>query len=93
MAITPEPDDRDVLAAMEAEFTDPVVVEGVDVSALSDLDLRNLFDDTREKLYELEQMYSDLKNTFGTKDSTAEARELHSVRAACLVEMSRRGMR
>lgn len=65
----------------------------VDVTGLSDLELVNLLDDTRIKLREMGEMYSDLQNTFSTPAASPEARVLHNLRAACLVEQSKRGLR
>lgn len=93
MTMTPD-DDADILAALEKQFDEPAPdPEGVNLTELSDIALRDLFDDTREKLLAMGEMLSDLQNAFGTKDSTPEARDLHSIRAACLIEMSKRGMR
>lgn len=87
-----EPNDDDILAALDFEPEDPTPTV-VDVKALSNLELSNLLEDTRQKLLEMGEMLSDMESTFGTEAGSPEARDLHSIRAACLVEMSERGMR
>lgn len=56
----------------------------INVSALSDLDLSTRYNDAREELLASAEML---------EARTERGRELHSVRAACLVEMTKRGMR
>lgn len=90
-----EPPDDDISHLDFEPEDDPTVV---DVTALNNLELSNLFNDTRDRLLELSEagepgMLSDLENTFGTEAGTPEARALHSTRLACLAEMSKRGMR
>lgn len=93
MSTIPEPSDDDILAALAEEFDEPDVSDVIDVSKLDDLTLSNTLADTRERLLEMGEMMSDLENTYGTEAGSAEARELHSLRLACLTEMSKRGMR
>lgn len=88
-----EPDDNEILAALEGEWDEPPVVDAIDVTKLSDLELANLLADTREKLFDMGEMMSDLQNTFGTPGATPEARDAHSLRLACLVELKNRGLR
>ena len=86
--------DDDILAALAEQFDEePDLSDVVDVTTLSDVKLLDTLQDTRERLLEMGEMLSDLENTYGTKGGTPEARELHSLRLACLTEMSRRGMR
>lgn len=86
-----EPSDDDILAGLDFEpAEDPTAV---DVTVLNNLELSNLLEDTRQKLLDKGEMLSDLESTFGTAPGSPEARDLHSLRAACLVEMAKRGMR
>lgn len=86
--------DEDILDGLDFDPDEPDDDSTtVDVSRLSDFELSTLLAETREKLHEISEMYADLQNTFETEAATPEARELHSIRAACLVEMSKRGMR
>lgn len=89
--LEPPSGDDDILAALDFEPDETPTV--VDVKALNDLELANLLEDTRQKLLGMGEMMSDMESTFGTQAATPEARDLHSLRAACLVEMSERGMR
>lgn len=86
-----EPNDDDILAALDFEPEAQTEVE-VDVAALSNLELCNLLEDTRQKLLEMGEMLSDNQATLGTQNSSPEARELHSLRAACLIEYRGRGL-
>lgn len=88
------PNEDDILAALDFEPSeDRGTTIDRPVSELSNLELTNLLEDTRQRLLEMGEMLSDLESTFGTEAGTPEARELHSVRAACLIEMSKRGLR
>lgn len=94
--VEPPHDDDDILAALDFEPEDDGSTT-VDVTKLSDLELVNLFHDTRERLLELSDagepgMMSDLENTYGTEAGTPEARALHSTRLACLTEIRKRGL-
>lgn len=84
--------DEDILAGLDFEPGDDADTT-VDVTALSDLELANLLEDTRQQLLEMGEMLSDLTNTYGTEAGSPEARELHSLRAACLIETRKRGLR
>lgn len=94
MTMAPEPpvgdDDDDILAALDFEpESDP---DDVRVAALSDVDLSNLLADTREELFQMNEMMSDLQSSFGTQPGSPKARELHSLRLACIHEMRKRGL-
>lgn len=94
MTMAPEPppsdDDEAILAALDFEpESDP---DDKRVAALSDLDLTNLLADTREELFAMGEMMSDLQSTFGTQPATPKGRELHSLRLACIHEMRKRGL-
>lgn len=71
----------------------PEPTDVVDVGKLTDLQLVELLGDTREDLIEDGEMLADLGDKWSTKDSTPEGRALHSLRAACLIELRRRGLR
>lgn len=64
------------------EFDEPPEV--VDVNALDTVALSTLYNDIREELMELEEML---------EPKSDRGRELHSIRAACVIEMRKRGMR
>lgn len=82
-------DDDDFAKIMEGvDLTEPTDV--VDVTALDDKALMDLFADTRERLKE-GGMYSDLQS-LGSRESTQEERDLHSLRLACITELRRRGL-
>jgi hypothetical protein len=79
----------DFLAIMEG--VDLVEPEGVvNVTALSDLELVDLYANVRKNLLTSGQMMSDTKWNPG---STDEGRSLHSLRAALLAEMAKRDLR
>lgn len=83
---TLEPSDDDAVfrALTEGiEFEEQVAVV-IDVSRLNEAELSDLFNETRDKIMELGEMLA---------PTTDEGRRLHSVRSACLIEMSKRGMR
>lgn len=95
--VEPPNDDDEILAALDFEIEDPDDSTTVDVTKLTNLELVNLFQDTRERLLELSDagepgMLSDLENTYGTQAGSPEARALHSTRLACLTEMRKRGL-
>jgi hypothetical protein len=82
-------DDDDFAKIMEGvDLTEPTDV--VDVSRLDDKALMDLFADTRERLKQ-DGMYSDLQS-LGSRESTREERDLHSLRLACLAELRKRGL-
>lgn len=84
-------DDAEFAKIMEGvDLTEPTDV--VDVTRLDDKALMDLFADTRERLKASEGMYSDLQNFGGSRESTPEERDLHSLRLACLTELRRRGL-
>lgn len=77
--------DEDVLAALEASLGD--VPEPTDVENVQEI-----------PLLELQDRLSKIDSTLSTMGElrwprTQQARDLHSTRAALLVELSRRGMR
>lgn len=89
--MTDEDADAEFAALMEGiTFEEPTDV--VDVTKLSDIELIDLLADTREQLLAMGAMLTDLQHSFGTREGTAEERELHSLRLACLTEMRKRGM-
>lgn len=80
-----EPEDPDdifasIVAGMDVEDPDDVI----DLSTLTDAALSSRFNDVREALLAIGEMHPDAV-------PTAEGRELHSIRAACLLEMRQRG--
>lgn len=83
---TLEPDDPDaILAAMAAQLDDIEEPESVDYTTLSESALSAAFNEVRDRLIAIGQMQGD--------PTTDEGRELHSKRAALLIEMSKRNMR
>ena len=94
MTMAPEPDEE-FMAMMENAFGEDDLEppdEAIDITALNDLQLSDLFNQTRDKLLDMGEMMADSEMA-DPDASTPEGRELHSVRAACLVELSKRGMR
>lgn len=88
MMADPDEDFNALIEGLDLQEPDDVV----DVSKLSDIELSNVFHDARERLKAMGEMLSDLENTFATKAGSDEARELHSLRLACLLELRKRGM-
>lgn len=90
---TLEPEDDDaVLAGLFGQLGDlDEPTDTVDFTKLTDLEISERFNAVRDRLNELDQMHSD--TGLSKVASTPEGRELHSERAALLVEMSKRGMR
>lgn len=90
---TLEPEDDDaVLAGLFGQLGDlEAPTDAVDFTKLTDLQISTRFNEVRDRLNELDQMHSD--TGLSNVESTPEGRELHSERAALLIEMSRRGMR
>lgn len=92
MPATLEPEDDDALAGLFGQLSDlEVPADAVDFTKLTDLQISERFNAVRDRLNELDQMHSD--TGLSKVASTPEGRELHSERAALLVEMSKRGMR
>lgn len=86
-----EPDPFDsIVEGLDLEEPDDDIVSLRD---LNDAELLNKFEECREALLEMGEMLSDTEQSLGGAASTPEGRELHSTRAACLIEMRRRGMR
>lgn len=81
----------DFLDIMEGvELTEPEGV--VDVTALSDLELIDLYSNVRQSLLRSDQLTADdreLSEIIGTE----EGREEHSLRVALLVELAKRDLR
>lgn len=77
-------DEMDMFAQFEAQFDEPDLEDAIDLSKLTDLEISTMFSDVRRDLLASEQMMN---------PTTERGRELHSQRAALLIEMSRRGMR
>lgn len=87
---TLEPDDD--LTALMAQLDDLAEPDDVvDFTKLSDVQVSERFNEVRDRLLQLDQMHSD--TGLSKVESTPEGRDLHSERAALLVEMSKRGMR
>lgn len=82
MTDTPDSDDlfADLVASVEIE--EPT--DAINVRELDNAHLSAAFNDVRDRLIALSEMM---------EPKTEEGRELHSRRAAYLIEMSRRGMR
>lgn len=96
MSLVEPPNDDDILAGLDFEPEDDGSTV-VDVTKLNNVELLDLFHDTRERLLELSEagepgMMSDLENTYGTEAGTPETRALHSTRLACLTEIRKRGL-
>lgn len=83
---TREPDDEDVLAGLEEQLADLVLDPGdtTNVRELSPKDLLARFAAVERKLREMAELMV---------PRTQEGRDLHSQRAAYLVELRRRKMR
>lgn len=77
-------DEKQMFADLETQFDEPDLGGTVDLAGLRTDELLDRFEDTRETLLTIGQMLN---------PTTAEARELHSIRAACLIEMRKRGLR
>jgi hypothetical protein len=88
---TIEPDDPDAVLAGLFEQLDLDASDVTDFSKLSDVQISERFNEVRDRLNDLGEMHRD--SQLNPKPSSPEGRELHSERAALLVEMSRRGMR
>lgn len=84
-------DDDDEFARLVEgiEIAEPTDV--VDVTTLNDKELLDRFADVRERLKDEGGMYSDLQS-LGSRQGTAEERELHSLRLALLTELRKRGL-
>jgi hypothetical protein len=90
MTLNPEDPDA-ILAEMEKQFEGTAISEGilhpandpVNVQTLTDAELSERFNACRDRLIEINEMIGEAK--------TQEGRELHSERAAYLIEMQRRG--
>lgn len=80
--LTDEHDQDDDWASRLADLDEPADV--IDVTVISNHEIMIRFSRVRERLYELNEM---------EHPSTDEGRELHSLRSAILVEMSKRGLR
>lgn len=75
-------DDPDaILRDLEASLGEIAEPDVPDVTQMSDLELSTYLNDARDKLQELGQMM---------RPTTQEARDLHSQRAAALVELQNR---
>lgn len=81
MATVPPPDDGDLWKMLE-DVQEPTDV--IDVTKLDSNKLLSLHTAIRNELYALGEMM---------EPTTDRGRELHSTRAACLVEMQSRGLR
>lgn len=89
---TLDPDDDAVLAAMFEQLGDlESDATATDYTKLTNPEISEQFNEVRDRLVALDEMYADTGLTKG--ESTPEGRELHSKRAALLIEMSRRKMR
>lgn len=66
------------------EEADRFIADTKSVKDMSGFELGETFQDTRQKLIEIGEMMV---------PRTDEGRELHSLRAACLIELKRRGLR
>lgn len=81
LATTPE---DDILARLDAEFSDMPEPDDVeDLTLLSDLELTTRFNALRGEMLG--------KNMYDSNPATQEGRDQHSLRAALLIEMRRRG--
>lgn len=87
----PLPDPDDIFAGMMEGLDLEEPTDVVDVTVLNDKELLDLFEDTRQALLEAGEMLTDL-DEFGAVASSQEGRELQSTRAACLIEMRKRGI-
>lgn len=83
--------DEDPFAAFEAQFEDrdgdgdpqSDTIDVIDFTALSNYELSDRFNSVRDKLLEINEMMA---------PTTDVGRELHSMRAAAIIEMRKRGM-
>lgn len=76
-----EDDPNAILADLESQFEDIEEPWAESVRDFSDLELSGRFNEVRSRLIELNEMQD---------PRTEEGRELHSLRAAYLIEMARR---
>ena len=84
-------DDDEFAAIMEGiELEEPDDV--IKVTELNDIELADLFANIRKDLLQSNQMTADDRR-LGNIVSTEEGRSLHSLRAAVLTEMAKRGLR
>ena len=83
---TLEPPEDDVLAGLEAQLADIKVGEVEDVSKIPSLQLAML-------VHECDQALTAMGQLLHGNPTTEEAREIHSRRAALLIEMAKRGVR
>lgn len=80
-----EPDDE-LFKRFEAQLDTDIPTDVVDVTTIPDVDLVN-------RLHELDAELDKSGELMALNPRTQEARDLHSLRAAVLVEMKRRGLR
>lgn len=84
-----EPNPDDIFAQLESQFSDfeeLEVANDVNVQEIPDTELGI-------KIVEIDQKLSDMENLHRRNPNTEEARDLHSLRAALLIEQARRGQR
>lgn len=84
MVMPPEDNPDDVLASMESQFADSLEPDVENMQKLSDYELSNRFNDARDHLLQMGEM---------DNQHSDAGRGWQSIRAACLIEMTRRGMR
>lgn len=77
------PDPDDAFRALMQDVDIPIPTDVVNVSLLDEAELNKRFTFCKQELYEMGEML---------RPKTERGRELHSERAAYLVEMRRRGM-
>lgn len=83
-------EEEELFASLEETFNE-VLQEGIeDLTKMNTSDLLNLLYDTDDELKSRNELYADNGSMFGA--STAEGRDLHARRAACIVELRRRGV-
>lgn len=75
--------DEDNVRGLLESLEEPTDV--VDLSVMDDLELLGYHQGIRKALYDLDEMHGEPRSD--------EGRELHSRRAACMIELSRRGLR
>lgn len=83
MALLEPEDPDDIFNMLVADLEVETPTDVIDLTTLTDLELSNRFNEVRDALLAIEEMHPDAT-------VTPEGRELHSIRAACLIELRRR---
>lgn len=78
------PGEEEILAGFESQFEGIADPDVPNVKTMSEVELSAYFNSVRDELIKIGEM-QEVKTDHG--------RELHSIRSACLIEMSERNMR